>query len=180
MLVEKPSEELSMRMLAKRLGVSISTLYHHFRDKEEVLDGVCLLVFSELPRLGEAVDWKDAIVEGAVAYRRVLVRYRSMLPVLSSREPLVYGVRHYETVLELMRENGFESADNLALLRHAESLALGSVMISRRPEISDDDLPKEAKQVRLAMSLDAESAELEFVAAVTAIVEDFVQRKSQA
>ena len=52
---------LTMRSLAQALGVEAMSLYHHVDNKDDILDGMVDIVFSEieLPRAG--TDWKAAM-----------------------------------------------------------------------------------------------------------------------
>ena len=54
---ERGLAALTIRSLADRLGSRPMALYHHVRSKEEILDGIVDVVFSEidLPRIGG--DW---------------------------------------------------------------------------------------------------------------------------
>ena len=56
-------ESLSMRRLAKELGVEAASLYHHVRNKDEILDGLVELVSGEMAALPGGVDWKAAMRE---------------------------------------------------------------------------------------------------------------------
>ena len=47
-------------------------LYHHFANKEEILDGIIDLVFSEIDLPPADGDWRAAIRHRAIAARRVL------------------------------------------------------------------------------------------------------------
>ncbi|MFC7613286.1 TetR/AcrR family transcriptional regulator [Actinokineospora soli] len=48
----------SMRALAKRLGVEAMSLYHHFRNKDLILDGMVDRVFSEIALPPEDLEWR--------------------------------------------------------------------------------------------------------------------------
>ena len=43
-------EAVSMRRIAREVGVEAMSLYHHVRDKEDVLDGICEAVMREIGR----------------------------------------------------------------------------------------------------------------------------------
>jgi AcrR family transcriptional regulator len=67
-------EQLTVRSLAAGLGVSPMALYHHVRDKDDLLDEVVdrLLARTWKPRLG-AGDWRAWIVEAADRLRRLRI-----------------------------------------------------------------------------------------------------------
>jgi len=70
-------EALSMRRLAKELGVEAMALYHHFPNKDAILDGVVERIVAEtggqgLPLESAQTDWKAAMRSGPAAAQRVL------------------------------------------------------------------------------------------------------------
>src|SRR5215468_10136068 len=54
-------ESLSMRKLAKELGVVPMALYKHVASKEELLDGMVDIVMAEIDPPLSAADWKSAV-----------------------------------------------------------------------------------------------------------------------
>src|SRR6266581_2407619 len=60
---------LSMRKLGEALGVEAMSLYNHVANKDELLDGMVDLVFSEID-LPSGADWKAAMRLRAVSARQ--------------------------------------------------------------------------------------------------------------
>lgn len=76
-------ELLSLQSVARVLGVSAPSLYHHFKDKEELLTHVARLLFDEVGN-EQAVwspDWEERIIELSVAARRVMLRHPNAAPL---------------------------------------------------------------------------------------------------
>ena len=48
---------LSMRKLAHELGVEAMSLYHHVANKDDILDGIVDVVFSEIELPSDDADW---------------------------------------------------------------------------------------------------------------------------
>lgn len=110
---------LSMRKLAAQLGVEAMSLYHHVANKDELLDGMVDLVFSEidLPQLGD--PWKDAMRARADSARTALLRHPWAVGLLDSRaNPGPATLNHHDAVIGTLRIAGF-SVKNAA---HAFSL----------------------------------------------------------
>jgi AcrR family transcriptional regulator len=122
-------EAVTMRNLAKELGVEAMSLYNHVAGKEAVLDGVAEVVVSEvLAAVNEIeppsspAEWKQAMRRRILAARGVLLRHRWAPGVLESRTTAPPGVlEHTDSQLRLMREAGF-SVD----LAHHATHALGT------------------------------------------------------
>lgn len=110
---------LSMRSLARRLGVEAMSLYHHVRDKEDILDGMVDIVFAEIhrPRVGAA--WADELRRRSVSARTVLLRHRWAVGLMDSRHsPGPETLRHHDAVIGCLRAGGF----SLPLTAHAFAL----------------------------------------------------------
>ena len=66
---------LTMRSLAKELGVKPMSVYHHVANKDEILDGLVDLVFREIDIPSADDDWRSAMRRRALSARQVLRRH---------------------------------------------------------------------------------------------------------
>jgi AcrR family transcriptional regulator len=111
-------QALTMRRLAQELSVEAMSLYHHFANKERLLNGMIDLVFSEIevPPRG---NWKSRIRARAVSAQAALVRHRWALGRMESRtSPGPATLHHHNAVIECFRTSGF----SVAAAAHAYSL----------------------------------------------------------
>jgi AcrR family transcriptional regulator len=69
-------EALTMRQLGQELGVEAMALYHHFSNKDDLVDGMVDLVFSEIDLPGAGEDWRAAMRTRAISVRDALMRHR--------------------------------------------------------------------------------------------------------
>ena len=76
---------LTMRSLARHLGVEAMSLYHHVANKDALLDGMVDLVFAEMhqPRIGG--DWVTEMRLRSVSGRMALTRHRWAVGLMDSR-----------------------------------------------------------------------------------------------
>jgi AcrR family transcriptional regulator len=112
-------ESLSMRKLGQELGVEGMALYYHFANKDEVIDGMVDLVFSEIALPPAGVDWKTAMRQRAQSLREVLQRHRWALGLLESRRtPGPANLRHHDAVIGSLRSAGLD----MPTIAHAYSL----------------------------------------------------------
>ena len=69
-------EGLSMRHLGEALGVEAMALYHHFPNKDAILDGVAARIIEEagpvMPLTDAASDWKAVMLSGPASAARAL------------------------------------------------------------------------------------------------------------
>ncbi len=102
---------LTIRSLAQRLGVKPMSVYHHVAGKEEILDGLVDIVFSEIELPVAGGDWRAEMRRRASSARRVLGRHRWAIGLLESRtSPGPATLRHHDAVLGTLRDAGFSQA----------------------------------------------------------------------
>ncbi len=112
-------ESLSMRKLGQELGVEAMALYYHFANKDEVIDGMVDLVFSEIDLPASGADWKTAMRRRALSLRDVLLRHRWALGLMESRrKPGPANLRHHDAVIGSLRSAGLD----MPTIAHAYSL----------------------------------------------------------
>jgi AcrR family transcriptional regulator len=112
-------ESLSMRKLADEVGAGAMSLYHHVPNKEQLLDGMIDIVFSEIEPPPTDVDWKTAMRKRAVSTREALARHRWAVGLMEGRTS--HGpanMRLHNAVLGCLREAGF----SLEMTVHAYSV----------------------------------------------------------
>jgi AcrR family transcriptional regulator len=112
-------EALTMRPLAEELGVAPMALYRHVANKDDLIDGLIDIVFSEIVLPSPDGDWKAAMRARAVSLRDVLSRHRWAIGLMESRRnPGPANLRHHDSVIASLRAAGFD----MALVAHAYSL----------------------------------------------------------
>ena len=101
-------DSLTMRKLAEELGVGAMTLYHYVPNKDELLDGMVDIVFSEIEPPPTDIDWKTAMRQRAISTREALNRHRWAVGLMESRmTPGPASLRLHDAVLRCLREAGF-------------------------------------------------------------------------
>jgi AcrR family transcriptional regulator len=110
---------LTMRSLAAELGVKPMSVYHYFTGKDEILDGIVDLVFSEIELPAARGDWRAQIRRRAISARLALRRHPWAIGLMESRaNPGPATLRHHDATLATLREAGF----SVALTAHAYAL----------------------------------------------------------
>ncbi len=99
---------LSMRSLARHVGVEAMSLYHHIANKEALLDGMVDIVFSEIHLPRNDRDWADEMRRRSNSGREALTRHRWAIGLMDSRSaPGPDTLRHHDAVLGCLRSGGF-------------------------------------------------------------------------
>ena len=118
-------EALSMRRLAKELGVEAMSLYNHVANKGEILAGIIDLVAGEFDLPSDESDWKTAMRRNAISSRDVLLRHRWATSIWMTQGGGPARLRNGDWMLRTLREAGFSPE----LIYHAfhilESYVLG-------------------------------------------------------
>jgi AcrR family transcriptional regulator len=105
---ERGAEELTMRKLAKELGVEAMSLYNHVAHKGDLLDGMIDLVFGEIYAPAAGGDWKAELRKRAVSTREALLRHRWAVGEMEGRTS--HGpsnLKVHDAVLGCLRGAGF-------------------------------------------------------------------------
>jgi AcrR family transcriptional regulator len=82
---ESGLEAVSMRAVASRLGVTPMALYHHVRDKEDLLDALIERLLGELPLPDPSLPWPDRLRALAASLRETAARHPDAFPMLLLR-----------------------------------------------------------------------------------------------
>lgn len=99
---------LTMRSLADALEVKPMSIYHHVANKDEVLDGIVDIVFSEieLPRSGG--EWQSEMRRRATSARAAMRRHPWAIGLVQTRtSPGPATLKHHNAVIGTLREAGF-------------------------------------------------------------------------
>ena len=101
-------ESLTMRKLGDELGAGAMSLYHHVPNKEQLLDGMVDIVFSEIELPPTDVDWKTAMRTRALSTLEVLARHPWAIGLMEGRTS--HGPANlslHNAVLGCLRAAGF-------------------------------------------------------------------------
>jgi AcrR family transcriptional regulator len=110
---------LTMRSLSRELDVKPMALYHHFTNKDDILDGIVDLVFGEIELPSADGEWRAEITRRAASARNVLRRHSWAIALMESRStPGPATLRHHEAVLATLRGAGL----SLEMTGHAYAL----------------------------------------------------------
>ena len=110
---------LTMRSLADALEVKPMSIYHHVANKDDVLDGIVDIVFSEidLPAIGG--DWHAEMRRRASSARAAMRRHPWAIGLVETRtSPGPATLKHHNAVIGTLRQAGF----SVVMTAHAFAL----------------------------------------------------------
>ena len=131
LLAEVGLEGLSLRRLARELGVSAPTLYWHVADKRTLLDHVAERLLADqwqVVPLAPGQDWGDWLRERAVRQYRALVAHRDAARIVAGNRPTEAALPAVEAVLGTLVEAGFSPADAFSTIQAVGNLVIGSAI----------------------------------------------------
>jgi AcrR family transcriptional regulator len=137
-------ESLTMRKLARELGVEAMSLYNHVANKGDLVDAMVDLVISEveLPSAGD--DWDVDIRTCAVSAHEALLRHPWACSLVLSpgtmRSLPTPRLRYMEWLLKRLREAGFSPELTYHAYHALDSHILGFTLWQLGHAISEKEL----------------------------------------
>ena len=122
-------EAVTMRRLARELGVEAASLYHHVNGKNQILDGLVDVVAAEIEPPMPSTDWRAAISKRAHNTRAGLRRHPWAVSLMASRTspgPATLGL--LETGIRCFREGGFSVLQAAHAISVVDSYVHGFVL----------------------------------------------------
>jgi AcrR family transcriptional regulator len=147
-------EAVTMRRLGEELGVEAMSLYHHVKDKDEILAGMTDVFVREIEEPADTpsrANWKAAIRTRALAARALAKRHRWAPRLLASPRHLsLTGLHYQEWVLARLLDGGLSNQ-----LAHSAMHIIGSRTLGFSQELGGvgDDAPETAKNILRSIDL---------------------------
>ncbi len=140
---------VTMRRVARQLGVEAMSLYHHVANKEDLLDGMVDEIVRKIEdELGVftvekgTTGWQQKLRHMMLTARRVMLRHPWAPAVIETRTKMPPSlIRYFETILGTMIEGGF-SYD----LAHHAMHTLGSRALGFNQELFVPDTSAEEQE----------------------------------
>ncbi|WP_081239521.1 TetR/AcrR family transcriptional regulator [Streptomyces viridosporus] len=122
-------DALSIRRLGEALKVNGASLYHHFRNKDEILVGVTQLALADVatPRT-ENENWRVWLPLNAYRTRQALISHPELIPVMLRRAPLGIGLTEVESSVQRLQAEGVPLPMIAPLMEGLELLAITSAL----------------------------------------------------
>ena len=147
---ERGVGELTMRKLAKELGVEAMSLYNHVANKHDLLDGMIDLVFSEIEAPAAGGDWKAELRKRAVSTREALLRHPWAVGEMEGRgNHGPSNLKVHDAVLGCLRAAGFsiEMAVSAMSVQDAYIYGFAVQQTDMSPETPEDFAAEAQRQM---------------------------------
>jgi AcrR family transcriptional regulator len=104
-------ESLTMRKLARELGVEAMSLYNHVANKGDLVDAIVDLVVNEIELPSADEDWETAVRQCAISAHEAFLRHpwacSLAMTGATGRTARMSRVRYMEWLLGRLRDAGF-------------------------------------------------------------------------
>jgi TetR/AcrR family tetracycline transcriptional repressor len=130
LLGEVGLDGLTTRRLGRELGVEGTALYHHFANKAELLGQMATAILREsLDQTVDRHDWKQWLLDHAVATRLTLLRYRDSARIIAMSAP-TDAMKHeiMPAVAKPLIDAGFTPEDAFEMVSLIAAFTLGFVI----------------------------------------------------
>lgn len=147
---------LTVQLVARKLGVKAPSLYYHFKDKSEMLEEVARMIQVEaiIPRMRDEGDWREQLIEVAVAVRSSVLRHPKAAPLLLQFFPRHLMLKYYDF---WVNRYDIPAERRMLVIEGVEKLTYGSALIgamsrakgtSPMPEFDEQEFPHLAEAVK--------------------------------
>jgi AcrR family transcriptional regulator len=129
---EEGLDAVSMRRVAREVGVEAMSLYNHVRDKEDLLDGVCALVMCDFRYPDEDRPWIEVARDGAREWRRVLREHPNVIALWAERQrPMteLEALMPMEFALRVITRAGMDPREGVLVFNVIGGYIMGVVMM---------------------------------------------------
>lgn len=147
MLDRRGAASLTMRGVAREMGVPLMSLYRHVKSRDDLEGAIVEHLLAGIPPQPRTAAWDRAIRNWAKAYRAMVRKHPNAAPLLASRPVAGYGARadDAEQMLEAMVDAGLSPAQARVSMRAAMVTITGFCNAQAQAEQTDEtpvpDLP---------------------------------------
>ena len=138
---------LTMAELAARLGVSASSIYHHFSGRTAIVEALRERMATAIdPPPLDGSDWAEQVSRWMRGYRRALAEHPALVPLLNEQTMTAGPVLDaYERIAILLRRAGVPVREVVLWIGVLDCYAVGAALDVAAPDdvwrLERDDLP---------------------------------------
>ncbi|HEY5882843.1 MAG TPA: TetR/AcrR family transcriptional regulator C-terminal domain-containing protein [Nakamurella sp.] len=152
--------------VAQKLGVSVSSLYHHVAGRAEIVEGIRGLLASRFTPIADDLPWADGVAGWARSYRDAFAAHPAVIPALVAQtisDPTT--LRQYAALAGALTRAGFGPDSVVLAVTMLDNLCLGAALDVGAPSVIWEDSPALDSPLQAALAratLGADRAEQGF------------------
>lgn len=126
-------DQLSMRSLARELGVTPMALYHHVNDKQDLFSLLVDQVLSDVEVPPESAGtWQERISELQAQSAAYSQRYPGIETLIYEVRTTPNGLRLMNGYMQILRDGGFSEQESVLGFSLIYTMGLGSTILERQ------------------------------------------------
>lgn len=151
---ERGLNELSLSLVAKKLGVKPPSLYHHFKDKSELLQEVARIMLMRIPpQMDTEQSYEESLIARCVATRRALLQHPKAALLILQYFPRYILLSAYERTT---REEPYPTSVQMVVIEMVEKFTYGAALfeasahsrgVDPMPTVDAEKYPNFAKAI---------------------------------
>jgi AcrR family transcriptional regulator len=145
---------LTMRDLARELGVAVGTVYAAAGSKEEILQGLADTVLGDLAQVPLAdLPWREALVALFSEWHRLMLAHPAIAQ-LSVLEPLIGpGISAgHDTIFATIHAAGFDDTDAITLFTTLSSYTAGYTLCQIARPTSPGPRSRDGRRIEIGLT----------------------------
>jgi AcrR family transcriptional regulator len=151
---------VSMRQVADELGITATALYHHFRNKDALLDRVAERIYDSVTTPDPALHWTARLRQLMLALEHVHLDYPGLarfLLIRRAHSPAAF--RWMESILQVLSDGGLNADEMLFGLNELSFLINPLTLLDVPQRRSSQLMTFEPRASRSARALSAQLAD---------------------
>src|SRR5262245_13186078 len=149
-------ESVTMRKLGQALGFEAMSLYHHVKNKDDLLDGILDLVLEETEPPSTELDWVSSVRGSAISVNRALRRHPWACTLLMGPgRPRPARLRYMDSLLGHLRRAGVSVEATFHAYHVLAGFIFGFSLWQTTPSYTDTELTNMAGSLETAIDADA-------------------------
>lgn len=146
LLDEVGLDNLSLRKLAKELGIQAPTLYWHFKNKQDLLDAMHAAAMAEMNDLDGAppagAEWDAWLAWMARRIRRAMLAHRDGALLASAARPIEQRWEYVEGIIAMLAKVGFTPIAAMRGIGVLTDFVLGSTLEQQQESNREEPPPR--------------------------------------
>jgi AcrR family transcriptional regulator len=139
-------ESLTMRAVAKALGVEAMSLYNHVSNKDDLLDAVVDMVVGRIDLPDPGGDWRTELRRRALSMRQVFLAHPWAVSLVVGRVSVVPNLLALnDATLGCLRAAGFSYVQADHTMNALDSLIYGFHMLERQFPVRPENYAEAAR-----------------------------------
>ncbi|WP_395726936.1 TetR/AcrR family transcriptional regulator [Nakamurella sp.] len=128
--------------LAQKLGVSVSSLYHHVAGRAEIVEGIRGLLAGRFAPLDDDTPWAAGVAAWARSYRDAFAAHPAAIPALVAQTITDRVTLHqYGALAGLLSRAGFGPDEVVLAITMLDTLCLGAALDVGAPSVIWEESP---------------------------------------